>query len=94
MVLAVFNYNLYSNFLFFSVLEPRGLLPEPRIVIFGETGVGKSSLGNVLLGADVNCEDCVFSVCHGIDSCTKETKITPGKWLGKLIQFIADCIQF
>ena len=63
-------------------------------MIFGATGVGKSSLGNVLLGADVNCEDCFFPVCHGLDTCTKETKITPGKWLGKLIQFIADCIQF
>ena len=63
--------------------------PNPRIVILGGTGVGKSSLSNVLLGDDVDCQDCRFSVCHGLDSCTKDVNIVTGKWLGKFyIEFI------
>merc|ERR1719282_807474 len=58
-------------------------LPVPRMVILGQTGTGKSTLANVLLGEDVNCQNCTFPVCTGMDSCTKETKYAKGKWLGK-----------
>ena len=54
----------------------------PRLLILGPTGVGKSSLGNVLAGCEPSDENCFFPVCPGADSCTKETKIAEGKYLG------------
>ena len=60
-----------------------GDLPQPRLLILGQTGVGKSTLANVLIGEDVNCQDCTFPICDGLESCTKETKYATGQWLGK-----------
>jgi len=54
----------------------------PRFLILGQTGVGKSSLGNVLAGCKPNDENCFFPVCSGMDSCTKETKIAEASYLG------------
>ena len=58
-------------------------LPEPRLVIIGQTGAGKSTLANVLLGEPVDCNNCTFPVCAGHDSCTKQTKYAVGQWLGE-----------
>ena len=58
------------------------VLPEPRLVIIGQTGAGKSTLANVLIGENVDCTNCTFSVCDGHDSCTKHTKYAVGQWLG------------
>jgi hypothetical protein len=48
----------------------------------GPTGVGKSSLANVLIGQEVGCQDCMFPIGHYMNSMTKETKIVTAMWLG------------
>ena len=62
-------------------------LPKPRMVILGQTGTGKSTLANVLLGQEFDCKNCTFPVCDGMNSCTKETKYATGKWLGREAEF-------
>ncbi len=56
-------------------------LPAPHIVILGPTGAGKSSLANVLLGQEPECDNCTFPVCNGADSCTKETTYAAGNYV-------------
>ena len=63
--------------------------PDPRIVIVGPTGAGKSSLAEALLGCDPTDDSdvCMFEVCNGLDSCTKNTTAGTGQWLGNGHQF-------
>jgi len=73
---SLFSINILIGFT--SALE----LPEPKIVIIGQTGAGKSSLSNVLIGQPFDCKNCSFTVCDDHNSCTKETTYAVGPWLG------------
>ena len=70
---------LFSIFAMANMVQ----LPEPKIVIVGQTGTGKSTLANVLLGDTPDCKNCTFPVCSTPSSCTKATTYAAGKWLGQ-----------
>jgi len=76
---CLLSFNIYLA----SALE----LPEPKIVIVGQTGAGKSTLANVLVGEPVDCNNCSFPICDGQTSCTKKTKYVVGPWLGEGAEF-------
>ena len=67
--------------------------PSPHVVIVGPAGAGKSSLANALLGCDPQENNCMFGVCGGLDSCTKNTSIGTGPWLGSSDTFTVDIMQ-
>jgi len=62
---------------------PQAGSPQRVLTILGGTGVGKSSIANVLMGENEDCDACIFRACPGTDSCTKEAQYTCGPWLGK-----------
>ena len=86
--------------------NPPYTFPSPRVIIIGETGVGKSSLANVLRGRekdqppnkddgdDSGCFDISWSGAGG-DVITKDTCWDLGPWLGTGKNFtIIDIFRF
>lgn len=75
---------VHTYLLTFKVIP---LLPGPRILVLGETGAGKSSLSNVLLGRDKeyknNNDKSCFSVGSGTGSVTTRTCPNSGQYLGQ-----------
>jgi len=72
LLLGLFSFML-SHLVSGNLLNSNDTLPKPHLILVGPTGAGKSSLANALIGEDPTCEDCLFPVCHGMDSCTKNT---------------------
>ena len=50
-------------------------------------------MANALLGCDPLGNDCMFGVCGGMDSCTKNTTIGSGQWLGVADSFSVSLIN-
>merc|ERR1711894_202217 len=87
-IFCVINLVTFSTqVLSFNPAENNDEYPGPRILVLGQTGVGKSSLSNVLLGRDKeyknhNNRGC-FYVGSGTDSVTTLTCPNSGNYLGK-----------
>merc|ERR1711971_46079 len=79
----ILSYSIQILLAIFLSISSAEEYPSPHMVIVGPTGAGKSSLANALLGCDPRGNsDCMFGVCGGLDSCTKNTTIGSGLWLG------------
>ena len=83
-----FPINMFGcvTFLLLLITASKGeAYPDPAFVLIGPTGAGKSSLANAFLGWDPSNASCPFQVCEDdgeTESCTKDTNIGTGKWLG------------
>eukprot|EP00092_Neocalanus_flemingeri_P001126 GFUD01001200.1.p1 GENE.GFUD01001200.1~~GFUD01001200.1.p1 ORF type:complete len:793 (+),score=149.52 GFUD01001200.1:191-2569(+) len=75
-----------------SCCPSSGIPPAPRLIMLGQTGVGKSTLGKRLFGgkpgmcaspnSQLNMTHPVFGIGHSLESHTNDTAWIAGRWLG------------
>ena len=85
---------IFSIFSSSSAEDNTTSYPDPRMVIVGQSGVGKSSIANALLGCDPQGDACLFEVCNQAASCTTETTMGVGSWLGQFLNFTVIVLEW
>ena len=58
-----------------------GHIPKKTMIVIGPTGVGKSTLCNIIAGKDPE-DNSIFPISESGESCTNKTSSTKIEWRG------------